>query len=734
MEQQVASSPGFQEYLFIFFKRWIPFTVTFIITCLLVAFYLSRSPKVYVAYAKILMQEREAEKMDLGQLTRTRRRAPSVANQIEIMKTRKMAFRIKQALKGMLRENPGLEHDQSYRYLMEMNLDTVRSSMSIARIARTDIFRITANARDAGAAKLLARVATEEFIRYNRQIQQEDSHREYLFISSQLDAEEIKLRKAEEELNSFRKRENIYEADKDYERIVTKVDELDFERMQTRMERSIASEQKSWLKEQVAALEKSMRSTDEDIDVDIISNLEKELIASELELTRKEDVYTPRHPEVLLARKKIDDLHNRIDLEMKRIMKKNPQFAQPLERYRELQSEIASINAKIREYESREHALGELQKKFDDRLQRLPAKRLDFILLKRKVGVAEKTQAYLLERLAESKISERGGGTFFTVIEPPQMPGKPVEPNIPRTVLIGLVLATIMGIAVIAGFEFIDNSIESVEDVHRVLDLPSLGVVPALKKSNGHSSRRKSREKEQRRDTVQNVLNDPKSVAAEAFRTIRTNIRYSRSGRDVHSLLVCSPGPQEGKSTTVANLAVTFARSGNKVLIVDTDLRKPVQHYIFNLERGPGITDVIVGDCKLEDAVRDTGFDKLKLLPCGTLPPNPAELVGGNEMDALLKQMKQSYDYVIFDSPPLAAVTDAQILGSLADGTLLVVYAGRTNREMARHARTLLDHTGANILGVLLNHFDISQSYGRGGYYRYYHRYYGNDESGTDDV
>jgi capsular exopolysaccharide synthesis family protein len=214
----------------------------------------------------------------------------------------------------------------------------------------------------------------------------------------------------------------------------------------------------------------------------------------------------------------------------------------------------------------------------------------------------------------------------------------------------------------------------------------------------------------------------PKSPISEAYRTFRTNLQYTRLDSELKAILVTSPGPGEGKSTSVSNLAITMAQMGSRVLLIDSDLRRPVLHSIFRVDRRVGLSNVLVGRAPLAEAVQKTEIDNLWVLPCGTLPPNPSELLASKAMTQTLEEMKTVYDLVLFDSPPIIAVTDAAVLSSRLDGVILVLKSGQTDREATARAYTLLKNVNARILGSLLNGVNIESMYGS--YYYYYHYYY----------
>jgi len=219
------------------------------------------------------------------------------------------------------------------------------------------------------------------------------------------------------------------------------------------------------------------------------------------------------------------------------------------------------------------------------------------------------------------------------------------------------------------------------------------------------------------------VLNNPKSPITEAYRILRTNIQFSSLDKPLKTVLITSPGPNEGKSLTTANLAATFAQSGQQVLIIDGDLRRPTQHKIFGLKNLKGLTNILLGEVSLEEALQSPEETSgLKLLTTGPLPPNPAELLGSQRMKQLIKSISDISDVVFIDTPPVVAVTDAALLAAEVDGVLLVLGAGEARIEMAKKAKELLSNVKANILGTILNKISTD------GHDYYYYYYYGDDK------
>lgn len=211
---------------------------------------------------------------------------------------------------------------------------------------------------------------------------------------------------------------------------------------------------------------------------------------------------------------------------------------------------------------------------------------------------------------------------------------------------------------------------------------------------------------------------NPKSIISEQYRTIRTNIQYSLVDEELKTLMVTSAGPSEGKSTTISNLAVVMAQQGNHVLLVDADLRKPTVHHTFRHTNTRGLTNVLTKQAQVDDVIIETEIERLSILPSGPVPPNPSELLSSKTMENLIEYLSEQFDILLFDCPPILAVTDAQIMANYCQGVVLVVNSGKTEIEAAQKAKEQLQHVNAKLLGVVLNNKEINGD-------PYYYYYYG---------
>ncbi|WP_337033714.1 CpsD/CapB family tyrosine-protein kinase [Paenibacillus illinoisensis] len=202
---------------------------------------------------------------------------------------------------------------------------------------------------------------------------------------------------------------------------------------------------------------------------------------------------------------------------------------------------------------------------------------------------------------------------------------------------------------------------------------------------------------------------NPKSPNSEAYRKLRTNIQFSSIDSQIQTIMIASAVSGEGKTTTIGNLAVTYAQEGKKVLLMDTDLRKPAVHRMFNVPNHIGLTSVLSNQYSVSEVLRETFIEGLHVLTSGAIPPNPSEMIGSRKMTLLLEELKEQYDVILFDTPPVLSVTDALIISSLCDGVILVVNSGKVKKDVVKKAKAHLEHVNARILGAVLNNFQLSK-------------------------
>jgi succinoglycan biosynthesis transport protein ExoP len=310
----------------------------------------------------------------------------------------------------------------------------------------------------------------------------------------------------------------------------------------------------------------------------------------------------------------------------------------------------------------------------------------------------------------------------------------PVAPRRLMTVAAALFLSTLFGMGLALFLEYLDDTIRTVEEIESVLQLPALAAIPTIESI---PKRRlllvgANEDVEERPNSELLIYSDPRSGLAEAYRQLRTSILLSTAGHAPKSLLITSSLPSEGKTTTATNTAVSLAQTGAKVLIVDADMRRPRLHSVFNVANGEGLSTLLSSESTEADISRVVKIDegtKMHLLTSGPIPPNPAELIGSEQMANLLKRLQKHYAHVVIDSPPITSFTDGVLIASMVDGVILVVHSGKSSRQVVKRAKQLLLDVGARILGVVLNNVNLRSQDN----YHYYQTYYHRNTYNTDD-
>lgn len=313
--------------------------------------------------------------------------------------------------------------------------------------------------------------------------------------------------------------------------------------------------------------------------------------------------------------------------------------------------------------------------------------------------------------------TQKGALNSINIVDPAPLPTEPVGPNKGATILLAAAIGFLLAAGAAYLLEYLDDTLKNPDDVEKAAGLTTLGAVPRLEGAGPGNELA--------------VLAQGQSAGREAYRVLRTNLQFAAVDRPLHTLMITSPGPSEGKSLTVANLAVALAQADKRVVLMDTDLHKPRLHRLFGLRNNVGVTTALLDEQPVTDGLlQPTAVPGLSVLTSGPLPPNPAELLGSARMRELLAHLSAQADMVLLDSPPAAALSDAAILSTQCDGVLLVFDAGETRREIARRAVEALRRVNARIVGAVLNRMPLQ---GDGYYYYYYnYGYYYSAEEGGD--
>ena len=299
------------------------------------------------------------------------------------------------------------------------------------------------------------------------------------------------------------------------------------------------------------------------------------------------------------------------------------------------------------------------------------------------------------------------------------------------TVMAALFLSTLFGMGLALFLEYLDDTIRSTEEIETYLQLPALAAIPTIDSMPKRKLLLVGATNEDSDDPANPansellIYADSRSALAEAYRQLRTSILLSTAGHAPKSLLITSSLPSEGKTTTATNTAISLAQTGAKVLIIDADMRRPRLHSVFNIENGDGLSTILSAELtekEILNVIKQDEKTKLYMLTSGPIPPNPAELIGSEQMANLLKTLSANFTHVVVDSPPITSFTDGVLIASMVDGVILVVHAGKSSRQVVRRARQLLQDVGAKIFGVVLNNVNLRSQDNYYYYQSYYHR------------
>lgn len=359
---------------------------------------------------------------------------------------------------------------------------------------------------------------------------------------------------------------------------------------------------------------------------------------------------------------------------------------------------------------------------------------IEYKRLERTKDNTEKMYSLVLERAKESDLTGQMRFNNVQVVDRPLLPGAPVRPRVTFTVMLGAIGGLLLGVGLALGRELLDTSVKTPDDVRNEGGVAFLGLVPRVRAGDlggrGSGQRRQRGRKVDLSPSVPELyaLDHPTSGFSEALRAVRTNLQFMSPDKPFRRLLVTSAGPAEGKTTMGCGLAIALAQAGKRVLLMDCDLRRPRIHAIFKAPTEVGVTTAVLNPELLDEVSLATDVENLDVLPAGPLAPNPAELLQSESFLRLLDRLSERYDRVVIDSPPILPVTDAAILSTLADGTVVVVKAFVTSRHMFAQAVRGLQAVGAHVAGCLLNAVDLSRTSGRYQYY-YYRRGYAADET-----
>jgi capsular exopolysaccharide synthesis family protein len=595
--------------------------------------------------------------------------------------------------------------------------------LSVNKIEDTRLLEVTYISADARMAAHTVNTLFDKFIEFNLEMKAESSKQATEFLTNQIEELRRNLAQKEQELQEYGKRKELYYIRGEDSTVVQKLSDLNGAYTEAQIER---------INKESIYRELKGKPFDSYPDVRVntlIQGLKQEFSSRESEIKKKSQIFQESYPEMQRLRSQQEGLQKRIESETADIARK-------------------SLNQAEAEYQAalkKENSLSELLNQQKGSVVSSNANAIYYNSLKIEVQNMTGLLDFLTRREKESMLSSRLDGlqtSNIKIVDRAEIPQLPFSPNKKRTLLLALMLGIGGGIFLIFALNYLDNSVKSPEEVEKLLRLPALGFIPAVGSKAGLSyyqhyySDRKKQQVEEKITSMELVnLKEPESTFAEHYRNIRTSLLLSTPGQSQRVFVVTSALPQEGKTVTAINLAVAFTQLGKKVLVIDGDLRRPRVHKIFRIKNTVGITSFLVGHSRFEEIIyRYPGEPNLHVIPSGPMPPNPVELVISKRMAEMMSKLRQFYDYIFIDAPPLMGIADAILLGEHADGLLLVVHGGKTPRKVIEKAKAEIDKYNVKLFGVILNNVNLRRfSYAYSSYHYKYGEYNG-DEDGRRDA
>jgi capsular exopolysaccharide synthesis family protein len=695
MKENVQEETHLNDYLRVIFKRKWTIAAFFTITVAVIAVITFTTVPVYMATTQILIEKETPNIVDFKELYAIDSSSQDFyKTQYSILQSRLIAKMVmnNQNLKNRL-SNPknygrgGLfrsRSDKSSDYLEDELMELFLDSLEVEPVRNTRLARVSFKSTSPVLAAEVANTVVESYSDHILKGKVEAIHGATDFLNEKIMEQRGKLEESELLLHKYKEEFKIVSLEEKENITVSNLSELNSDVLKAendRVEAEMRYRQAMDLKnkpDMIEAVPRVLSNT-------FITRLKTDEANLSTELSELSKKYGPKHPRIVTLREKLNTTRINLRTEIKKVVK-----------FLKNEYEVALAKEK-----TLKKALDELKAES----QRLSELSIAYGVLKRDVEINKQMYEILLTRLKETGITGGIQSTSVKVIDRAEAPNVPVKPRKMLNFLLSVVFGLFGGVGIAFFMEHLDNTIKTPDDIKRYLGIPFLGPIP------NHTS-------EMRSDTLVTV-DYPKSTASEAYRGVRTAIHFSSTQEEKRrTLLVTSSSPSEGKSLTASNLAVTMAQTGTRTLLVDADFRKPFVHKLFGLTIESGCSNVLVGTAELDDVIRKTDVPNLEVITCGHIPPNPAELLGSENMKKLIAELKSRYERVIFDSPPISLVTDPVIISTAVDEVLLVLLAASSSRTIALRSVEQLRDVRANLLGAVINNVKS----GRGSYY--YYQYY----------
>jgi polysaccharide biosynthesis transport protein len=586
-------------------------------------------------------------------------------------------------------------------------LGSFRGSLRVTLIPNTRIIEIHYNSTDPQLAASVVNALAATYVEQNFKTKFESTMQASDWLSKQLVDLQMKVETSQEKLVRYQKEHEILGTDEKTNITTEKLDELNREMTAAESDRM-----------QKEAIYRQTQSNDPDavaaaIITDtaggetgagsmLLDKLREQQAALKIDVAEISTQFGPSYPKVAQLNNQLKEIDRQLQSETKKAVD-------------HLQGQyLAALQ--------REKMLRESFEKQKQEANKLNESAIEYSILKRDLDSNRTLYEGLLEKLKEAGVTAGLRSNNFRIIDAARVPTAPSEPNIPRNLAFALVLGVISGVGLAFLLENMDNTVRTPEQAQAISGLPSLGMIPLGSKSGNYGPAGKRLSLTASKEVVETVTQvRPQSQMAESYRALRTSLLLSNLGAPPKVIMVTSARPQEGKTTTSINTAIVLAQKGVRVLLVDADLRRPSVHKALGMGPRSGLSNVLTGSATMQQTITTSLIlPNLFIMPAGTPPPNPAELLASSNMRDLVAELRQQYDHIVIDTPPTLSVTDAVVLSPRADATILVIRSGQTTKQALRRSRDILMQVNAHVAGVLLNAVDLTSPD-----YYYYYEYQG---------
>jgi capsular exopolysaccharide synthesis family protein len=585
------------------------------------------------------------------------------------------------------------------KFVKTLKVDPIRNSRLVD---------LSFDSTDRQLAADIANMVSKGFIEQNMGWKSETSNEAKDFLTKQIEEQKKTLEESEQALQNYKEKYGIVQltplaGDKEKENIaMQKLGGLTG-RLVDEQSKRVEVEARHREVHDLLAKGTPLESIPQVMDNYLIMRLKENEARLSTQMSELSQKFGEKHPRMVQLKSELESNRQKIRQEAQNVLTS-------------IKNELAI--ARAREANARNAVEGQKAE-----TQKLSERSIQYSVLLREVEKNRELYENLLKRLKETSVASELGTTNVRILDRAEVPRSPARPKPVQYILLSLVVGAFMGCGLAFFFEYMDNTIKTPDDIEKYVGSPCLALVPTVNFSEESGQGVSSPE--------MIVHHKPKSTFAEGFRSLRTAVLFSSPDNPPKTILVTSFIPKEGKTFITANLALVIAYAGESVLLIDADMRKPQLHKMFDLENRKGLSNVIMGE---EPPIHKSILhEKLDVMTCGPVPPNPAEILGSKRMAEFMEQMKGRYDKVVIDTPPISSVTDAVVLSRLADSIIYVVHGGMTTRETAMHGAKIMRDVDAKVIGAVLNNIDIGrENYYYSHYYHYYYHYYSYYGDGGD--